>query len=188
VAAQIINGLQTIVSRQVELTENIAVISIGAIKGGIRSNIIPEDLEMIGTIRTLDEKTRKLVHERIRRIAVSIGESAGAKVEVKIPLTTEYPVTYNDPDLVDQMLPTLIATAGKENVILAKPVTGAEDFSFFARQVPGFFFFLGGRPKGVKIEDAAPHHTPDFYVDESSLILGVRALSNLALDFLNEGR
>lgn len=182
ISAQIIQGLQMIVSRQMDLTEEPLVISIGKIHGGVRSNIIPEEVEMVGTIRTLDEGMQKDVHERIRRTVANIAESWGASAEVEIE--RGYPVTYNDPGLTARMLPTLQATAGEGQVILTKARTGAEDFSFFAQKVPGLFLFLGGMPKGMDPEEAAPHHTPDFYIDESGMKLGVRLLCNLALDYM----
>jgi amidohydrolase len=184
VSAQIINGLQTIVSRQLELTKNAAVVTVGSIHGGVRSNIIPEQVELIGTIRSLDGEMREQIHERIHRTATHIAQSMGATAEVKIPLTTSYPITYNDPALVEEMLPALHAVAGRENVQLIDAITGAEDFSFFAEQVPGFFFFLGGKPLDKTEEEAAPHHTPDFYIDESGLELGVRTLANMTLDYM----
>lgn len=183
VSAQIIQGLQHIISRQSPLTKAAAVISIGKISGGVRSNIIPEEVEMIGTIRTLDTKMQKDIHEKIRRTATKIAESAGATAEVTIE--KGYPVTYNDPKLTADMLATIEATAGKDNVILTDARTGAEDFSFFAREVPGLFLFLGGMPKGTDPAEAAPHHTPDFYIDESGMKLGVALLCNLTIDYIN---
>ena len=182
VSSQIVQGLQHIISRQSPLTKAAAVISIGKITGGVRSNIIPEEVEMIGTIRTLDTEMQKDIHEKIRRTATKIAESAGATAEVTIE--KGYPVTYNDPELTAAMLPTVQATAGKENVILTDARTGAEDFSFFAQEVPGLFLFLGGMPKGKDPAEAAPHHTPDFYIDESGMVLGVQLLSNLAIDYI----
>jgi amidohydrolase len=182
VSAQIVNGLQTIVSRQLPLTQEAAVVSVGAIHGGVRNNIIPETVEMEGTIRSLDTEMQDQIHKKIELTATKIAESAGATAEVKI--NRGYPVTYNDPSLTSLMVPTLEAVAGKDNVNLQKAATGAEDFSFFAQKVPGFFFFLGGMPKGKSIDEVAPHHTPDFYIDESGFTLGVQALSNLALDYL----
>ncbi|MCU0392476.1 MAG: amidohydrolase [Thermoflexibacter sp.] len=182
VSAQIVNGLQTIVSRQVPLTEDAAVISVGAIHGGVRNNIIPESVEMEGTIRTLNNDTQDQIHKKIELIATKIAESAGAKAEVKID--RGYPVTYNNPTLTELMIPTLEAVAGKNNVSLQKAVTGAEDFSFFAQKIPGFFFFLGGMSKGKNPEDVFPHHTPDFFIDESGMLLGVKALCNLTLDYM----
>lgn len=182
-SAQIINGLQTIVSRQTELTKEAAVISVGMIKGGVRNNIIPEEVEMIGTIRTLDTEMQKLVHEKIKLTATKIAESMGATAEVDIQLG--YPVTYNDEKLTAKMIPTLQRVAGSENVHLVNAVTGAEDFSFFQKEIPGLFFLLGGKPReaaaGSSLEG---HHTPDFYVDESGLLLGLKSMVNLTLDYM----
>jgi amidohydrolase len=181
-ASQIVMGLQTIVSRNLELLKAPAVVTIGKIEGGVRSNIIPEEVKMIGTIRSLDTEMQDKIHQRIKEIATNIGESAGAEVTVNI--SRGYPVTYNDPELTAEAVETLFETAGKENVFLRNAVTGAEDFSYFAQEVPGFFFFLGGMPAGMKPEEAAPHHTPDFYIDDSGLKLGVRALSKLTIDYM----
>ena len=182
VSSQIITGLQTIVSRQTELTKEGAVISVGLIRGGVRNNIIPEEVELIGTIRTLDVEMQKMIHEKIKLTATKIAESAGAVAEVEI--FTGYPITYNDIDLTSQMLPTVQEVAGKENVKLVDARTGAEDFSFYAQKVPGLFLFLGGMPKGQDPVEAASHHTPDFYIDESSMKLGVRTLCNLTIDYV----
>ena len=186
VASQIINSLQTIVSRQMPLTKQAAVVTIGSIHGGVRSNIIPEQVVLIGTIRALDTEMRKSIHNKIRQIAEHVAASMDATVEVEIPMATSYPVTYNNPELVTQMLPTMQAQAGEGKVKLIDAITGAEDFSFFAKEVPGFYFFLGGKPTGVREEDAAAHHTPDFYIDESGFKLGVETLSNMALDYLKQ--
>lgn len=180
-SAQIINGIQTIVSRQMELTNEAAVITVGKIQGGVRNNIIPEEVEMVGTIRTLDKKMQMDLHERLRKTATLIAESQGATAEVDIQIG--YPVTFNNLKLTAQMLPTLFATAGEDNVHISKAITGAEDFSFFAEQVPGLYFFLGGMPKGMSPLDAAGHHTPDFYLDESGFKLGVRTFCNLVFDY-----
>jgi metal-dependent amidase/aminoacylase/carboxypeptidase family protein len=182
VSAQIILGLQTIISRQTELTKEAAVITVGKISGGVRNNIIPEEVEMIGTIRTLDTDMQRIIHEKIRKTATSIAESAGATAEVNI--ITGYPVTYNNPELTARMLPTLMYTAGEDNVRVTNPITGAEDFAFFAQKVPGLFFFIGGKPLDVHPIDAAPHHTPDFYIDESGFGLGVRTMAQLAVDHM----
>jgi amidohydrolase len=182
VSAQIIQGLQNIISRQTELTKEAAVISVGKIQGGVRNNIIPEEVELIGTIRTLDTGMQEEIHRRIRQTATNIAESAGAEAEVEI--TRAVPVTYNDPELTQAMLPTIQKTAGEENVILSNAITGAEDFSYYAQEVPGLFLFVGGMPKGKDPAEAAPHHTPDFYIDESGMKLGVRVLCNLTLDYL----
>src|ERR1700761_3799849 len=184
VSAEIINGLQTIVSRNLHITQNGAVVTIGAINGGNRSNIIPETVSMIGTIRTLNNDDEKMVIDRVRTIATKTAEAAGATAEVIIPYEHHYPITYNDPALVAQMLPTLQATAGAENVSLRQAETGAEDFSFYEQKVPGIFIHLGGMPKGGDPVTAPAHHTPDFFIDESGFTLGVKALSNLTLDYM----
>ncbi len=182
VSAQIILGLQTIVSRQVDLTNEPAVITVGKFSSGVRNNIIPEEAEMIGTIRTFDTTMQRDIHKRIERTAKMIAESAGATADVHIK--RGYPVTYNNPELTRKMLPSLFKAAGEDNVLVTKPRTGAEDFSFYALEVPGMFFFLGGKPHDVSEFDAAPHHTPDFYLDESGFKLGVKALTQLTLDYM----
>ena len=184
VSAQIINGLQTIVSRQTALTEDAAVLSIGSIHGGVRNNIIPEKVELIGTIRTFNTDMQKKIHDKTYLTATKIAESAGATAEVEI--TKGAPVTYNDLNLTKEMIPTLQRVAGKENVILRKAITGAEDFSYYQQKIPGFYFFLGGMPRGMDPAKAPPHHTPSFYIDESGLKLGVRALTYLTFDYMNE--
>ncbi|MTI23142.1 amidohydrolase [Fulvivirga sp. RKSG066] len=183
-AAQIINGLQTIVSRQTELTKEAAVISVGMIQGGVRNNIIPEEVEMIGTIRTLDTEMQKIIHEKIKTVATNIAESMGAEAEVDIQIG--YPVTYNDPELTQNMEATMKRVAGEENVNIINAITGAEDFSFFQKEVPGFYFFLGGKPldQGSDGPKLGGHHTPDFYIDESGMLLGVKAMLNLTLDYM----
>ncbi len=182
-SAQIIMGLQTIISRQTELTKEPAVITVGKFTSGVRNNIIPEEAEMIGTIRTFDTRMQEEIHERIRQTATAIAQSAGATVTVDIE--RGYPVTYNDPGLTMKMLPSLFKAAGKENVVEAKPITGAEDFSFYAQRVPSMFFFLGGMPPGQDPLTAPPHHTPDFYIDESGFVIGIRALCHLTLDYMD---
>lgn len=185
-SAQVINGLQTIVSRQLQLTKQAAVVTIGSIHGGVRSNIIPEEVEMIGTIRALDKDMRQQIHEKIRNTAINIAESMGAEAVVEIPMSTSYPITYNAPKLVQQMLPTMQRQAGESKVIIIDAITGAEDFSFFADKVPGFYFFLGGRSVSLSAKDAPAHHTPDFKIDESGMKLGVQTLANMALDYLSK--
>jgi amidohydrolase len=165
------------------VTENPAVVTVGAIHGGIRHNIIPEKVELIGTIRTFGEAQQALVHRRINEIATNIAESAGAKAEVNI--LKLYPSTINDEALTATMLPSLTAAAGKENLILMDPMTGSEDFSFFQKEKPGVFVFLGGMKPGADPLKTPSHHTPDFYLDESGFVLGVRALSYLVVDYLN---
>jgi amidohydrolase len=184
VAAQIINNLQTIVSRNVNITENPAVVTIGAIKGGNRDNIIAESVEMIGTLRAFTNDDQKLLVERVKQIATKTAEAENATAEVKIPFGTSYPVTFNDPALTEKMLPSLQETAGPGNLLLKAPVTGAEDFSFYQQKVPGIYFFLGGMPKGGNPLTAPSHHTPDFYIDESGFSLGAKALCNLTLDYM----
>ncbi|MBO9638008.1 MAG: amidohydrolase, partial [Siphonobacter aquaeclarae] len=188
-AAQIVNNIQTIVSRKVELTNGAAVVTVGAIHGGIRQNIIPEEVDMIGTIRYLDSPAQQVIHDNLKQIAEKTAESQGAKADVKIDVM--YPVTYNDPALTDQMVPSLEEVAGKENVLLTPAVTGAEDFSFFQQKVPGLFFFLGGAPKNKAVRETAPHHTPDFYIDEGGFELGLRSFCHLVVDYaakFNQGK
>lgn len=180
-AAQIYTGLQMIVSRQSELTKAPVVITIGKINAGVRENIIPEELVMAGTIRTLDSAMQKDVHQKIRTTAQKIAESMGTTAEVSIDTKTL--VTFNSPDLVKKMLPSLEKAAGKENVRETEWVTGAEDFSFFHQTIPGFYFQVGGMPKGKNPKDAAPHHTPDFLIDDSRLDVGVKAFANIVFDY-----
>jgi amidohydrolase len=184
VSAEIINSLQTIVSRNINVTENPAVVTIGSINGGNRSNIIPEKVEMLGTLRALTPADEKQLIYRVTQIATNTAEALGATAEVKIPYSNHYPVTFNNLELTRKMLPTLQKTAGTENVLLRPPVTGAEDFSFYQEKVPGFFFFLGGMPKGEDPIKAPSHHTPDFFIDESGFTLGVKTLCNLTLDYM----
>jgi len=183
VSAQIINGLQTIVSRDTELTKEAAVISVGLIRGGVRNNIIPEEVEMIGTIRTLDYDMQKKLNAEMKRRVPAIAEAFGAKAEIEIE--GGYPITYNDVNLTNEMLPSLQKSAGTKNVHLINAITGAEDFSYYQKKVPGLYFFLGGKPLDVKPEDTASHHTPDFFIDESGLKLGVKTFINLTLDYMN---
>jgi amidohydrolase len=184
VSAEIINNLQTIISRNVNITENAGVVTIGAINGGNRSNIIPEKVEMLGTVRALSKADEKLIVERVKEVVIKTAESAGATAEIKIPYSSHYPVTYNDPALTEKMLPSLQNTAGAANVLLRPAVTGAEDFSFYEEKVPGLFFFLGGMPVGEDPLKAPSHHTPDFYIDESGFKLGVRAFCDLVVDYM----
>lgn len=180
-SAQIIEGLQTIISRQTELTKDAAVISVCVVQGGIRPNIIPETVEMTGTIRTLDTAMQRDIHERMHRTVTKIAESAGATADLSIENKTL--ITYNDPALVKQMLPSMQKTAGDSNVIWMDAMTGSEDFSFFGAKVPSFFFFLGGMKPGQDPHTAFPHHTADFYIDESGFKLGVRTFCNLVFDY-----
>lgn len=180
-ASQIVTSLQTIVSRNVKLIEAPAVVTVGAIHGGIRHNIIPESVKMIGTIRTLTREQRIFVHKRLESIARNIAEANQCEAEVKI--IPGYPVTTNDEALTELMVPTFIESVGKDFVQQVLVVMGAEDFSYFQEKIPGLFFFLGARDPKMKAEDAAPHHTPDFHLDESSFKNGVRTFCNLVLNY-----
>jgi amidohydrolase len=184
VSSQIINGLQTIVSRQENLSKAPVVISVGRINGGVRENIIPEEMVMSGTIRTLDTAMQRDVHAKIKRTAINIAEASGATAEVNIDTKTL--VTYNTPQLVAKMLPSLVKAAGEGNVSECEWRTGAEDFSYYGLKAPAFFFNVGGMPKGMKESEAFPHHTPDFYIDDSRLDVGVKAYCHVALDFLTQ--
>jgi amidohydrolase len=180
VGSQIVMGLQTIVSRQLNITVQPAVVSVGRFEGGTRDNIIPDTARLIGTIRTFDEAMRRDVHQRITRTAEQIAESAGATADVRI--STGYPVTSNNAALTSRMLPTLARVAGKQLLEIPKN-TVAEDFSFFANAVPGLFLFLGITPP-EQVGSAAANHSPKFFVDEKALVTGVRALANLAADYV----
>lgn len=183
VSAQIINGLQTIVSRQVDLTKNPAVVSVSTINGGVRSNIIPEEVTLTGTIRTLDTGMQRVIHDKIRLTASKIAEASGASAETIIDNKTL--VTYNDPGLTKQMLPSLVKAAGELSVVEIPPITGAEDFSFFAEKVPSLFFFIGGKQIGIDPSKVFPHHTPDFWIDESGMKTGIKAFCHLVFDYMN---
>ena len=183
-AAQIVNNIQTIVSRSLPLTEAGAVVTIGSIHGGVRSNIIPENLYMLGTIRTLDEAMKATVLRRLEEIVYNTAKANNAKA--KITYQVSYPITYNDPGLYENMLPSLKRINGPENVHFMNAITGAEDFSFFQKEVPGLYFFIGGAQKGTDPKKAAPHHTPDFYVDDSAMLTGVKSMTTLALDYLSK--
>lgn len=181
-SAQIINGLQTLISRESELTEEAAVISVGSIHSGIRFNIIPESLEMIGTIRTLDKDMKELIRKRMQEMVPAIAQAYRAEATLTIQDGAD--ITFNNEALTEKMIPTLERVAGKENIYEINAITGAEDFSYFQNEVPGLFFFLGGTPLDMKESEAPSHHTPSFIVDDASMKLGVKALSNLAVDFL----
>jgi len=180
--SQIVMGLQTIISRSVNITEAPAVVTIGRFTGGNRSNIVPEEVELEGTIRAFDEDVRKDIQKRVHDIATHIAESAGATAT--ITYTLGYPVTRNDSALTERMLPTLRRVAGAENVKLGALTGTAEDFSFFEQKVPGMFFFLGVTPKDQDPSKAAMNHSPLFFADEAALPIGVRVMTNLALDYL----
>jgi amidohydrolase len=182
VSAQIINGLQSIISRQMKLTNEAAVITIGMIHGGVRSNIIPEEVSMQGTIRTLDTAMQSDIHRRIQRTAELIAESSGATAEVSI--SKGYPITYNNPKLTSKSAAVLKNTFGADRIELTPAWTGAEDFSFYAREVPGFFFLVGACPAGNDPKLAPSHHTPDFIIDEGAILNGIRAMLHLTVDYM----
>lgn len=180
IAAKVIDAYQTIISRESDLTNEAAVISVGKITSGVRFNIIPESLEMIGTVRTLDFEMQRHINQRMHELAKGIAEAYGGTAELEIQDFTS--ITNNDPGLVNALLPTLERVAGKDQVVLSKATTGAEDFSYFQEEVPGFYFFLGGMTPGST--GSFPHHTPDFKIDESGLLLGVKAMTEISLDYL----
>lgn len=184
-AAEIINNLQTVVSRNLNVTENAGVVTIGSIQGGNRPNVIPDSVVMLGTIRSLSPGDEKMMIERVRQIITKTAEANGATAEIALPWTSHYPVTFNDVALTERMLPSLRKTAGDSNVVLKPATTGAEDFSFYQQKAPGLFIFLGGMPKGEDPKNAPAHHTPDFYIDESGFKLGVEAMANLTVDYMN---
>ena len=181
IAAQIIEGLQNIVSRQMDLTKAPVVITVGKIHSGVRNNIIPEECIMDGTIRTLDKDMQQDVHKRIKQTAEKIAEASNATAEVSIDTKTL--VTYNTPELVEKMLPSLQAAAGAANVRAMEWVTGAEDFSYFGTKAPAFFFYIGGMPRANDVKNAPPHHTPDFMIDDSRLYVGVKTFCQLVFDY-----
>jgi amidohydrolase len=182
IGAQIVTALQTIVSRNVNIAEAPAVVTVAMFHGGVRSNIIPDEAELSGTIRTFGEEARKDIRRRFELIATNIAEAAGGSVEISYNLG--YPVTINDPKLTERMVPTFTRVAGADNVRVA-PLTGtAEDFSYFEQKVPGTFFFLGVTPRDQDWTKAPQNHSPLFFADESALPVGVRALTNLAVDYL----
>jgi amidohydrolase len=187
-SAQMIMAIQTIVSRELRLIDDAAVITIGSIHGGNRSNIIPQKVEMVGTIRTLNKQAREHIYEALPRKISGIAASMRAQATLTLPLDYNYPITYNDPALTASMVPTIERTAGKANAILSKPVTGAEDFSFFQEEVPGVYMWVGGKPLDVSEADSPAHHTPEFFVDDSGMKLGVKLLTNLTLDYMDANR
>lgn len=182
ISAQIILGIQTIVSRQVELTKEAAVISVGTIHSGIRQNIIPEYAELTGTIRTFDATMQKDIHEKLKRTVTNIAESGGATAEIEINQMT--PVTFNDPALTEKMVGSLVKAVGESNVIRIPAVTGSEDFAYYQQKVPGFFFFVGACPPEVDPSKAPSHHTPDFMMDERGMLPGLKAMLNITLDYM----
>ena len=183
VASQIVLGMQTVVSRQIDLTTAPAVVSFGKIQGGVRGNIIPEEVELSGTIRSLDPDMRKIIHEKVKITAENIAESAGATAEVRT--FYGYPVTMNDEKLTERMIPVLRQVLGEDHVLVMPANTGSEDFSYYARKVPGMFFFLGVAPLDQDPPRNSMPHSPYFFADEGSLLVGMRAMANLAISFLD---
>jgi amidohydrolase len=182
IGAQVVTSLQSIVSRTVNIAQAPAVVTVGKFTGGVRSNIVPDKVELVGTVRAFDETARADINRRIKDIATKYAEAAGATATVEFGLG--YPVTKNDPALTEMMAPTLRRVAGEGNAVVG-PLTGtAEDFSYFAQEAPGLFFFLGVTPRDQDPKTAAQNHSPLFFADESALPVGVRALTNLTLDYL----
>ena len=181
-AAQVVLGLQTVISRGVDIAREPAVVTIGMIRGGVRENIIPDSVEMRGTIRAFDEEMRDEIHERVTTLAEAV--SRGSRAGCTVCIDKHYPVTVNDPVLTEAMVTTLQRVAGPDGLLLVPKVTGAEDFSFFQRIIPGLFFFIGVTPPGTDPQKAYSNHSPRFFADERALVTGVRALSHLACDFL----
>ena len=183
VSAQVVNALQTVVSRQVDITANPAIVTVGAIKGGIRHNIIPDDVEMVGTIRTFDPQQRESIVKNIERMVVNIAEASGASATFELDPGSN-PVVRNDTALTERVLPSLRRVAGAANVRPVPLVTGAEDFAFFGQKVPSFFYFVGVTPRDQNMLTAASNHSPLFYVDEAAIPMASRTFANLALDYL----
>jgi len=182
VSSQIVMGLQTIVSRRMNVTKEPSIVTVGVFHGGVRHNIIPDEVKLEGTIRAFDEQQRDELHEHVKRVSEMIAASGGAKAHVHIHRW--YDVTVNDEPLTEWSVPTLQRVAGDANVRVIDKVCGSEDFSFYQKQVPGFFFFIGCTPADRDLATAAPNHSPRFYVDEACLKLGVKSLAALAIDWL----
>ncbi|ATE74352.1 amidohydrolase [Lysobacter capsici] len=184
-AADVVGTAQTIISRRTNIAKLPAVVTFGSIKGGIRYNIIPDDVEMTGTIRTFDEGMRQAIFQDLKNVADHVSAAHGAHAEAQVPDQDGNPVTYNDPALTARMLPSLKAVAGDKNVIEMPLVMGAEDFSYYAKEVPAMFFFVGSTEAGVDPSTAPSNHSPKFKLDESSLDIGLRAMLQVTLDYLN---
>ncbi len=180
-SAQVINSVQTIVSRKVNVTTAPAVVSFGAIKGGIRNNIIPDDVTMVGTIRNFDMDIRNEIHQQLHHITEHVATANGAEADLII--NHGYPVTVNHPQLSEKMKATLEQVFGAENVLNSPLITGAEDFSFFANETPGFYFFMGITPPEKSLEGIPSNHSPHFFIDESALIKGVDAYVQLVMNY-----
>ena len=187
-SADLIGAAQTVVSRRANISRQPAVVSFGAIKGGIRYNIIPDDVEMVGTIRTFDEGMRQQIFADLKTVAEHTAAAHGAKAEAHVPDQDGNPATVNDPALTAKMLPSLQAVVGAGNVYEPPLQMGAEDFSFYAQQVPSMFFFVGATGPGIDPATAPSNHSPQFLLDESALDVGLRALLQVSLDYLGVKR
>ena len=185
-AANIVSTAQSIVSRRMDISRLPVVVSFGAIKGGIRYNIIPDEVELIGTIRTFDEGMRQKVFAELKSIAEHVAAAHGATVVNEVPDAKGNPAMVNNPDLTARSVPSLIKAAGANNVVNMSLVMGAEDFSYYANEVPGFFFFVGATPPGQDASTAPSNHSPEFFLDEAALKVGTRSLLQVALDYLNK--
>ncbi len=183
-AAQVINNIQTIVSRNLNLTSNPGVISVGMISGGTRWNIIPEEVLMTGTIRAFTEEDKQMMVDRLKTIITNTAEANGATAEIKVPYSTDYPAVVNDTALMEKMLPFLKKSLGDNNVLPSPLETGAEDFAFFQQKVPGLFLFFGVMKKGEDPANVAARHTPGFFLDESSMKTGVKTFLTLVTDYM----
>ena len=181
-SAQILTAIQTIPSRQLDITAAPSVITVGTIHGGVRHNIIPEVVEMSGTIRTFDKEVRKKLLAKLETTVKHIAASAGAEATFELQPNT--PVTYNNVELTNRMVPSLEKAAGKENVSLNPVIMAAEDFAYYQQEIPGFFFMLGVGEDGVALEDMPSNHRPDFFVNDRALKTGIRAMATLAVDYL----
>jgi amidohydrolase len=185
VTAQIINALQTVVSRQIDITQNPAVVSTGIIKGGVRNNIIPDSVEVIGTIRTFDARQKQQIYDAMKRIIENTAEGSGATATLEFDSYAN-PVTYNNPELTARVLPSLQKVAGAANVKEIPLITGSEDFAYFGEKVPSFFFMVGITPKGANVLTAPANHSPLFYLDEAAIPLATRSLTAVAVDYLTK--
>jgi amidohydrolase len=186
VGAQVVLALQTIASRQVDVTREPAVLTVGIFNAGNRGNIIPDSAELVGTLRTFDPETRQFIMRRVKETAEGIARSAGAEADVHWRPTSYLPV-INDPALARRMAPTFQRVVPADQLSEARRITAAEDFSLYAREIPGLYFFLGAVAPGTPIEEAAPNHSPRFTLDESALLTGLRALTHLTVDYMTGG-
>jgi amidohydrolase len=185
ISAQIINAMQTIVSRQLDITQNPAVVSAGIIKGGVRYNIIPDSVEIVGTIRTFDARQKQQIYDAMKRLVENTAEASGATATFEFAAYAN-PVTYNNPELTARVLPSLRRVAGAANVKEISVITASEDFAYFGEKIPSFFFMVGSTPKGTDVLTAPANHSPLFYLDEASIPLATRAITAVAVDYLTK--